>query len=105
MHLGNGENRFLTKLHFQLRLKARDFSGVGQLHAEAERITDIVQGSVDSTRVNEYMTVCMTGPHFGGSLVDALQTVSKKFDGDRIVRFGWMSRSDIAVMSAVVSRI
>ena len=42
------------------------------------------------------------GAHFGGSFVDALQTVSKKFDGDRIVRFGWMSKSQIIVISAVV---
>ena len=44
------------------------------------------------------------GAHFGGSFVDALQTVSKKFDGDRIVRFGWMRKSQIFVISAVVSR-
>ena len=50
-----------------------------------------------------FMIVCMyAGPHFGGFLVDALQTVSKKFDGDRIVRFGWMRRADIVVISAVV---
>jgi hypothetical protein len=42
------------------------------------------------------------GAHFGGSFVDALQTVSKKFDGDRIVRFGWMRKSQIIVISAVV---
>eukprot|EP01036_Dinobryon_divergens_P029752 gene29752-38893_t len=57
-------------LMFKLRLKARDFTGVSQLHAEAERITDI--------------------------------TVSKKFDGDRIVRFGWMRRADIVVISAAI---
>ena len=48
------------------------------------------------------MYVCNVGPHFGGYLVDALQTVSKKYDGDRIVRFGWMRRPDIVVISAVV---
>jgi hypothetical protein len=46
MYEGNGDRDYLTKLHFQLRLKARDFPGVSQLHAEAERITDIVQGTL-----------------------------------------------------------
>ena len=45
IYVGNGDRDYLTKLHFQLRLKARDFTGVSQLHAEAERITDIVQGT------------------------------------------------------------
>ena len=53
MYVGNGEHQYLTKLHFQLRLKAKDFNSVGQLHAEAERITDIVQG------VHIVMYVCV----------------------------------------------
>ena len=58
MCAGNGDREYLTKLHFQLRLKARDFNGVSQLHAEAERITDIVQGTTVCI-IYVCMYVCM----------------------------------------------
>ena len=50
-----------------------------------------------------YAWMCV-GPHFGGSLIDALQSVCKKFDGDRISHFELLRKSQIFVISAVVSR-
>jgi hypothetical protein len=39
------EYTFGTKLHFQIRLKSKDFKGVLLLHSAAERIVSIVQGT------------------------------------------------------------
>ena len=98
----------LTKLHFQLRLRAKDFSGVAQLSLEAQRITEFVQGEA---RPTDHSFLCGdhywscgvgSGPHFGSYMKEALQMVSSKFDGDRIVRFGWMDNADIRVINAVV---
>jgi len=69
-----------TKIHIELRLNAMDFSGVMAIRNEAERIIAIVEA-----------------PRFVDHIIDALQAASERFDGDRIIRFGWWKGGDVDI--------
>ena len=59
-----------TKLHFQIRLRAKDYPGVMALHAAAEKITDAVQNA-----------------DFPGRMVRQLDAAATPYDGVKINRF------------------
>lgn len=73
-----------TKLHFQLRLKARDYKGIESLHAAAENIV-----------------VALRSKSIGKKLVAALDAVARRADGEKISRFGWLYGEDIEILSAI----
>lgn len=74
-----------TKLHFKLRLKAKDYKDVTAMH-----------------KVSDYIVMTVRSPDFGTKLVLALDVAaSKTSDVANLSRFGWMSGKDIEVLSAI----
>lgn len=74
-----------TKLHFKIRMKAKDYKDVTAMHYASE---DVV--------------VKVRSPTFGTQLVRALDDASKKTsDWPHISRYGWMYGSDVEVLSAI----
>jgi hypothetical protein len=73
-----------VKLHFQMRLKAKDYPSVQSLHSAAQYIPETVWE-----------------PDFKGNLIAALEAVSKKNDKIDYSRFGYLESRDIEVLNAM----
>lgn len=73
-----------TKLHFQIRLRDKDYPGIMALHNAAEKITDAVQA-----------------PEFPARLIAQLDASAQPYDKDTINRFGWLFDEDIEILNAV----
>eukprot|EP01038_Epipyxis_sp_PR26KG_P007871 gene7871-10685_t len=73
-----------TKLHFQIRIRAKDYKGSIALHNAAENIAQRVQMA-----------------EFGLTLSFFMQDAMSKADEKLQNRFGWMSTQDIKVLNAV----
>lgn len=84
LHTSGNEYSTVTKLHFQLRLKARDYKTPIALHDAADKVV-VKCRNVD----------------FPSWLLTALNDASSPIDGDSINRFGWLYSTDLEVLSAV----
>jgi hypothetical protein len=73
-----------TKLHFQIRLKAKDFKTSRDLHDAAEKIVSLTRSA-----------------HFSSTLIDELKSVAIVQDKGTIDRFGWLFATDVELLSAV----
>ena len=73
-----------VKLHFQLRIRAKDFTSVQTLHAAAQAIPEAVWQ-----------------PDFKGNLIAALDAVSKRIDKIDYSRYGYLESRDIEVLNAM----
>jgi len=73
-----------TKLHFKLRLEAKDYTDITELNNAADKIVESARSS-----------------SFGGKLIRALDAISDKYDGKNLSRFGWMYDEDVDVLNAV----
>ena len=69
-----------TKLHFKIRLKAKDYADTKALHDAADAIVVQVRRA-----------------DFGARLVEALDATGQMLDGPQISRFGWLFNEDIEV--------
>jgi hypothetical protein len=78
------EYTFGTKLHFQLRLKNKDFKNTIKLSNAAQKIPEIVW------RLD-----------FNKDLIEALNVVSSRRDNVDYSRYGWLLPSDIEVLNAM----
>lgn len=78
------EYTFGTKLHFQLRLKNKDFKNTIKLSNAAQKIPELVW-RMDFTK----------------DLIEALNYVSAKRDNLDYSRYGWLLPSDIEVLNAM----
>ena len=72
------------KLHFQIRIKAKDYPSVQALHNAAQAIPEAIWQ-----------------PDFKGALVSALDAVSKRIDKIDYSRYGYMESRDIEVLNAM----
>eukprot|EP00600_Ochromonadales_sp_CCMP1393_P007988 CAMPEP_0174975692 /NCGR_PEP_ID=MMETSP0004_2-20121128/12592_1 /TAXON_ID=420556 /ORGANISM="Ochromonas sp., Strain CCMP1393" /LENGTH=867 /DNA_ID=CAMNT_0016226587 /DNA_START=128 /DNA_END=2731 /DNA_ORIENTATION=- len=77
-----------TKLHFKIRLKAKDFKDVTAMHDFSDKIVMAVRHS-----------------SFGTRLVRTLDETARHIDGQQLSRFGWMYGEDIEVLSAIAMPI
>lgn len=84
LHNAGNEFSSASKLHFQFRLKAKDYASVLLLHNAADKI----------------VTKCR-GPDFSNQLLSSLVSVSALVDGSSLNRFGWLYPSDLEVLSAL----
>ena len=73
-----------VKLHFQIRIKAKDYPSVQALHNAAQAIPEAIWQ-----------------PDFKGALVSALDAVSKRIDKIDYSRYGYMESRDIEVLNAM----
>lgn len=84
--LNNAGNELASssKLHFQIRLKAKDYTGTIALHTAAEKIVTFLRGA-----------------DFAKRMIDTLNEVSDEYDGSQMSRFGWLFPNDVEVLSAL----
>ncbi len=77
-----------TKLHFQIRLRAKDYKGKMALHTAAQNIADAVQEA-----------------DFPSRLIAQLDSAATPYDKGKISRFGWLFDEDIEVLNAIAMPI
>lgn len=78
-----------TKLHFQIRMKAKDYNNdIMKLHEASQAIV-----------------LRMRTEEFPADLIATLDTYSKYYDKSQVARFSWMFREDVTVLNAVAMPI